>query len=128
MLLPKIVFTLILAPHATIEKPVVSLAPPWLALLLVSPLYLARIVTLLAGVVTVTEQPPDVSVQAFEGDMMLLFPEAEKVRVPVCDGYPPVTVAVQVIGVLMAKGYGVHDIVVTVGALLIVNLAVRKLP
>ena len=78
--------------------------------------------------VTITEQVPDVSVQVFEGDVMLPFPETVKVTVPVCDEYPPVTVAVQVIGVSMLKGDGVHNNVVTVVAFLMVNAAVRELP
>jgi hypothetical protein len=63
----------------------------------------------------------------FEGDVMLTFPETVKEAVPVCDGYPPVTAAVQVIGTLMVKR-GTHDIVVIVGAFLIVNVVVRELP
>jgi len=77
--------------------------------------------------VTFTEQLPDASVHAFEGDTKLL-PETVKMRVPVCDEYWPVTVPLQVIGVLTAKGYGMHDIVVTVDAFLIVSPAVLELP
>ncbi len=80
-----------------------------------------------AVAVTVTEQLPDDSVQVFEGDVMLPFPETVKVTVPVCDGYPPDAVAVQVIGVPMPKGDGVHDKVVAVGAFLTVSVVVLEL-
>lgn len=60
--------------------------------------------------------------------MTLPFPETfdqVKATVPVCDGYPPDTVAAQVILVPVAKDDLVHDSVVCVGAFVTVSLALR---
>lgn len=81
-----------------------------------------------AATVIVTEQLPDVNMHVFE-ENVIPFPETfDQVTVPVCDEYMPVTVAVQVIGVPMPKGDGVHDTAVVVDTFLIVSVVVRELP
>ena len=78
---------------------------------------------------TVTEQLPDDSVQVVEENVTLPVPETlDHVTIPVGEGYPPDTVAVQVIGVPMPKDDSVHDNAIIVGAFVMVSLAVRELP
>jgi hypothetical protein len=76
-----------------------------------------------AVAVTVTEQLPDDSVQIVEEKETFPVPETfDQVTVPVCDGYPPDTVAVQVTEVLLLNDVPVHDKARIVGAFAIVNL------
>lgn len=81
--------------------------------------------------VTVQVKVPDAdNVQVSEENVTPPFPETlDQVTVPVGDGYPLVTVAVQVIDEdePVPKDDAVHDIVVTVGAFAMVSLAVPEL-
>lgn len=72
----------------------------------------------------------DDCVQLIEEKMTFPVPETfDQVTVPAGDGYPLVTVAVQVIDddEPMPKDDSVHDIVVTVSAFVMVSLAVPEL-
>ena len=81
-----------------------------------------------AVAVTVTEQLPDDSVQVVEENVMLPFSEAfDQVTVPVCEGYPPDKVAVQVIFVPTTMDDCAHDVTTAVDAFLTVSAAVREL-
>jgi hypothetical protein len=82
-----------------------------------------------AVAVTVTEQLPDDRLQTADENVTLPVPETfDQVTVPLCDGYPPDRVDIQVISVPVPKNDCVHDKVVVVGAFLMVSVAVRKLP
>jgi hypothetical protein len=77
----------------------------------------------------VTEQVPDDSGQVFEENVTFPVPEIfDQVTFPLCDEYPPDTVALQVAFMPIPKDDSVHDTVVTVTAFLMVSLANRELP
>ena len=78
---------------------------------------MASIVALPEVPVTVTEHLPAFNAHVLEENVMVPLPETfDQVMVPVCEGYPPATVAVQVIFVLMA-----HNMVVCVVAFVMVS-------
>jgi hypothetical protein len=78
--------------------------------------------------VTVTEQLPDDSVQVVEENVTPPFPEAcDHVTVPLCDEYPPDTVAAQVTFEPTPMDDCEHAVATAVDALLTVSEAVWEL-
>jgi len=114
----------------TSSQVTVSRSFPALLRLFESPPYTALISTVPAAFpVTVSEQLPDTSVHVVDEKVTVPVPEtSDHVTIPVCVGYPPDTVAVHVIDAGAEMEDAVHDIVVAVGALVIVSEAFPELP